>query len=131
MPRRRRSTLGTTCFHILNRSARKIKLFQKRQDYSAFVDVLADGLKRHPVRLVGYCLMPNHWHLVLGPADPSAVSQLLHWVTTTHAIRWQRHRKTVGLGPVYQGRFKCQSLEAMEQLMRACRYVERNALSAR
>jgi putative transposase len=85
---------------------------------------------RHPARLITYCILSNHWHLVLGPVGTIGLSNLLHWVTTTHAIRWHRRGRTVGQGPVYQGRFKSHPIEAPDQLMRVCRYVERNALTA-
>jgi REP element-mobilizing transposase RayT len=92
--------------------------------------ILSDGLERHPVRLLAYCLMSNHWHLVVGPVGTRQLARLLHWVTTTHAIRWRKRYRTVGLGPVYQGRFKAVPILATAELMRTCRYVERNALRA-
>jgi putative transposase len=129
MPRRARFTLDHGYFHLLNRSAGQVTLFRRRHDYSAFLDVLAEGLTRHPARLLAYCLMSNHWHIVAGPADTATLSRLLHWVTTTHAVRWRRRHRPDKTGPVYQGRFKAIELTPMD-LMRACRYVERNAVSA-
>jgi putative transposase len=75
-------------------------------------------------------VMPNHWHLVVGPTDSKTVSRLLHWVTTTHATRWHLHRKSTGTGPVYQGRFWMSVPDSSTELIRICRYVERNALRA-
>lgn len=130
MPRRRRTATPARYFHVINRSAGRQSLFQTALDYGAFVRILRDGLTRHPVRLVSYCLLPNHWHLIVGPVEPTALSPFMHWVTTTHAVRWRRHRKSVGEGPVYQSRFKDRPIESPDGLMRACRYVERNALQA-
>ena len=130
MPRRPRYRSAPGYFHVLNRSVRKATLFRRPLDYRAFLDVLAAGLERHPIRLVAYCVMPNHFHLVLGPSDPPPVSQLMHWVSSTHARRLHRHRSTVGQGPVYQGRFKSIGVDGADELVRVCRYVERNALRA-
>lgn len=130
MARRRRRDLGTGFFHVINRSARKEPLFQRARDYRAFINVLNEGLTRHPVRLLAYAVMTNHWHLVVGPVDPDTLSRLLHWVTATHAIRWRRYRQTTGHGPVYQGRFKSEQVTEVAELVRVCRYVERNALRA-
>jgi REP-associated tyrosine transposase len=130
MPRRPRSVPGTPFFHVINRSVRREPLFVRPRDYRAFLAVLGEGLRRYPIRLLAYCIMSNHWHLVVGPARPKDLSKLMHWVTATHAIRWHRHRKTAGQGPVYQGRYKCQVITELDRLMRACRYVERNALRA-
>jgi putative transposase len=131
MPRRPRSAAPETFFHVLNRSARRTALFSRPLEYRDFLGLLHDGLERHPVRLLAYCIMPNHWHLIVGPVNPLHLSKLLHWVTATHARRLHLRRKTVGLGPIYQGRFKSQVIQAADELVRACRYVERNALRAR
>ena len=99
----------------------------------AFIRVLAEGLQRYPeARLLSYCLMPNHWHLVFWPKRGSdrVLSALMQWLGTTHASRWHTHRHTVGTGPIYQGRFKSFPIEREEHLLTVCRYVERNALRA-
>jgi len=130
MARRPRRSSGQAYFHVVNRSIRREPLFLKPNDYRAFLKVLNEGLAKHPVRLLSYCVLFNHWHLVVGPVDPPSLSRLMHWVTFTHATRWHRHRSSVGQGPVYQGRFKSIPIAAADSLLRACRYVERNALRA-
>ncbi len=131
MPRRARSTQRATYFHVINRSVRRLVLFTQPADYRAFLSILSQGVEQHPVRLIAYSLMPNHWHLVVGPTDTATLSRCLHWVTSTHAIRHNRHRHSVGEGPVYQGRFTSMEISAVGDLVRVCRYVERNALKAR
>ena len=130
MPRRPRTLDSEYYFHVINRSARKATLFERSKDYRDFLRILREGLERHPVRLVAYCVMSNHWHLVVGPVGTIDLSRLMHWVTTTHAVRFHRRRSTVGQGPVYQGRFKSHAIDSSGQLLRAIRYVERNALAA-
>ena len=74
--------------------------------------------------------MPNHWHLVVAPADGRTLSKAPHWLSTTHARRWHLGRDTVGQGAVYQGRFKAIPIEADVHFLSVCRYVERNARRA-
>jgi putative transposase len=131
MPRLHRRALVAPFFHVTNRSVRREALFLKPLDYRAFLSALAEGLERHPVKLLAYCLMPNHWHLVLEPRGTGMLSSFMQWVTSTHAARWNRHRKTTGQGPVYQGRFFSRPVDFSADLVRVCRYVERNALKAR
>lgn len=130
MARRPRAAHAAGFFHVINRSIRKTPLFQRATDYRAFVGVLEQGLTKHPVRLISYAILPNHWHLAVGPVDIKELSSFVQWITATHAIRWHRHRESVGQGPVYQGRFKSHAIVATGQLMRTCRYIERNALRA-
>lgn len=131
MARSLRITPGGYCYHVLNRGVGRMRLFEDEGDYLAFLRVLGEGLGRCPqVRLVSYCVMPNHWHLVLWPRRGSdrALSELMRWVGTTHARRWHLHRQSVGEGPVYQGRFKSFPIQEDEHLLTVMRYVERNAL---
>ena len=130
MPRRARSTQRASYFHVINRSVRRLVLFTQPADYRAFLSILSQGLEQHPVRLIAYSVMPDHWHLVMGQTDTATLSRCLHWVTSTHALRLDRHRQSVGEGPVYQGRFTSVEIPAVGDLVRVCRHVERNALQA-
>src|SRR5262245_2265770 len=120
MPRRPRASVTATFFHVINRSISRTTLFQSPRDYRAFRSVLDEGLKRHPVRLLAYCVLPNHWHLIVSPAGTKELSQLMQWVTATHAIRWQRRHDRIGRGHVYQARFKSHAIDAAAHLVRAC-----------
>lgn len=65
MPRRARFAISATHYHVMNRSSRKATIFATRKDYLSFIHVLVEGLAEHPVELLSYCVMPNHWHLVV------------------------------------------------------------------
>jgi putative transposase len=54
-------------FHVLNRGVGRQRLFRKAEDFSAFEAILAETLAKVPMRICGYCLLPNHWYLVLWP----------------------------------------------------------------
>jgi putative transposase len=130
MPRRLRFSTGGYVFHVLNRGVARAAIFEKDGDYAAFLRILRDGAERQPMRLLAYCLMPNHWHLVLWPYRDGDLSEYLRWVTVTHVQRWHAHYHSSGSGSLYQGRFKSFPVEADQHLLSLCRYVERNALRA-
>src|SRR5208337_3088457 len=81
-------------------------------------------------RLLAYCVMPNHWHLIVWPRQDGELSRFVGWLTLTHTQRWHAQRHTRGSGHVYQGRFKSFPVQGDEHFLTACRYVERNALRA-
>src|SRR5438094_267207 len=83
---------------------------------------------RSAIRLLAYCLMPNHWHMVLWPNNDGEMTEFLRWLTLTHSQRLHAHRHTTGYGHIYQGRFKSFPIEGDESLFKVVRYVERNAL---
>jgi putative transposase len=82
------------------------------------------------MRIVGFCLMPNHWHLILWPKHDGDLSRFLHWVTGTHGRRWRRSTGTEGEGAVYQSRFKAVGVSDLHHLLTVWCYVERNPLRA-
>ena len=131
MPRTARSAPGGYAYHVLNRAVARLPLFEKDGDYEAFERILRLALHKHPIRLLAYCLMPNHWHLVLWPKKDGELTAFVRWLTHTHAMRWHAHYHTSGTGHLYQGRFKSFPIEADEHLYGVLRYVERNALRAK
>ncbi len=130
MPRRPRASAFTGYYHVINRSIRKATLFETRRDYIAFLAVLRRGVEKHQAPLVSYCVLSNHWHLLIGPIEKADLTRVIKWVTGTHAMRWHRFRGTIGTGPVYQGRFRSTPINDLESLVPLSRYVERNARSA-
>ena len=117
-------------YHVLNRRAGRLPLFESDGDYAAFEKVMDEAAGRLPMRVLAYCLMPNHWHLVLWPRQDGQLARYLQWLTTTHLRRWHAHRGTRGTGPVYQGRYKSVPVQEDRHFLIACRYVERNPLRA-
>src|SRR5688572_18565976 len=130
MPRRPRLAAGGLAYHVLNRRVGRLSLFEEPADYTAFEKILQEAVARTRIRVAAYCLMPNHWHLLLWPRQDGELSGVLRWITVTHAQRWHAYRQTGGTGPVYQGRFKSFPVQTDEHFLAVARYVERNALRA-
>jgi len=130
MPRTARHAPAGYVFHVLNRGVGRMQLFSKPADYEAFERVLAETLVKIPLAICGYCLMPNHWHFVVRPAAARELGRFFQRLTVTHATRWQRNRRRVGYGHVYQGRFKSFPMEVDRHFYQVMRYAERNPLRA-
>jgi putative transposase len=130
MGRPLRAAAGGVIYHVLNRAIARSQIFEKRGDFDAFERVLGEAHSRMPIRILAYCLMPNHWHLVLWPFHDGELTRFMTWVTLTHSQRWHAHHQSAGSGHLYQGRFKSFPVQADDYLLTVCRYVERNALRA-
>ena len=130
MGRSLRTAAGAVVYHVLNRANARKVLFEDEGDYSAFERVLVQACLRVSMRLLAYCVMPNHWHLVVWPHHDGDLSRFMNWLTLTHTQRWHQHRHSVGDGHVYQGRFKSFPVETSEYQLTVCRYVERNPVRA-
>jgi putative transposase len=130
MPRTARAVEAGTIYHVLNRGNGRMQLFHKPEDFNAFLKVLSEGLAKYPVDLLTYCLMSNHWHLVLRPRTAESLGRFMGWVGVTHVRRHHAHYGTRGGGHLYQGRFKSFPVQDDGHFLTVCRYVEANALRA-
>ena len=129
MPRTARASVGGMCYHVLNRGNGRAKVFHKDADFAAFIKLMAEANERLPLRILGYVLMPNHFHLVLWPRGDGDLSRWMQWLLTSHVRRYHRHYQ--GSGHVWQGRFKAFPIERDEHLLTVLRYAERNPLRAK
>lgn len=98
MPRAARIAPAGVIFHVINRGVGRRGIFEKDEDYAAFERVMAYALAAEPVALLAYCLMPNHWHLLLRPGEEGQLGRFMQRLTMTHTRRWQEHYHQVGLG---------------------------------
>lgn len=130
MPRQARIAPGGLIYHVLNRGVGRQDLFHDAGDFAAFIRVFADVLEDEPIRVLGYCLMRNHWHLVLWPERDGQLARFMQRLTVTHVRRWVEHRQRVGWGSVYQGRYKSFPIQNDANLLTVLRYVERNPMRA-
>ncbi|MBN1491190.1 MAG: transposase [Phycisphaerae bacterium] len=130
MPRTARAIEAGLVYHVLNRGNGRMRLFREEEDFAAFERVLGEGLERYPVDLLTYCLMGNHWHLVMRPRTDESLGRLLGWVGVTHVRRHHEHYHMRGGGHLYQGRFKGFPVQDDAHFLTVCRYVEANALRA-
>jgi putative transposase len=129
MPRTARSAIGGVVYHVLNRGNGRMRIFRKPGDYRAFVQLLIEGRERARVEVFGFCLMSNHWHLVLRPQRAGDLAAYLSWISNTHVKRYSAHyRKTSG--HLYQGRYKSFAVEEDSYFLTLLRYVEANPLRA-
>jgi putative transposase len=128
MPRTARASAAGYCYHALNRGNARAVVFHKDRDYEAFLEMIAEATLRVPMRLVAYCLMPNHFHLALWPRGDGDLSRWMHWLLTTHVRRYLRHYHRGG--HVWRGRFKAFPVRDDDHLRVVLRYIERNPLRA-
>jgi putative transposase len=129
MPRTARAAVGGVVYHVLNRGNGRMRVFREPDDYRAFVQLLIEGRQKAEVELFGFCVMPNHWHLVLRPKADRDLAAYLSWVSNTHVKRYRAHYRRTS-GHLYQGRYKSFPVETDAYFLTLLRYVEANPLRA-
>jgi putative transposase len=122
MARPTRVDLAGACYHVLNRGAERRQIFRSRRCYEKFLEVLSNLPMRFGVRIHGYVLMGNHYHLQIQTREPN-LSRAVHWMNVSYSVWF--NRKYGRVGPLFQGRFKAVMHEAPEAL-RISRYIHLN-----
>ncbi len=130
MPRISRVDVGGEVYHVLNRANARVQIFDTETDYLQFEEILIDAVLKYDMRLLSFCVMPNHWHLALYPKSDGDLQRFMGWLANTHTRRWHVAKKTVGQGHLYQGRYKSFLCEQDRHLFTVLRYIERNAKTA-
>jgi putative transposase len=130
MPRIRRVCPPGVAQHVINRGNDRRTIFHKSGDYEAFLRLLGEAQAQTPMPVLAYCLMPNHFHLIVLPESAVALSAYMRWLMNAHVRQYHQHYETCGRGHIYQGRFKNFSIQTDRYLLNAWRYVEGNALRA-
>ena len=128
MPRTSRASRGGFVYHVLNRGNGQNAVFHNDDDFAAFVCLMREAHEKVPMRLTGYCLMANHFHLLLWPHKDGDLSRWMQWLMTSHVRRYHRHYQSSG--HVWQGRFRAFPIQSGNHYLTVLRYVERNPLRA-
>lgn len=115
-------------YHALNRGNNRGDVLVNDADREAFLAALARTQDRYPFRLFGYCLMTNHFHLLLRPDHGQTISRILQSLTVAHTWRYHRLHRTSG--HVWQGRFRSPVIQDDLHLLVVLRYIEANPLRA-
>src|SRR5262245_56622646 len=116
-------------YHAINRGNNRNAVFADDGDFRALLRAQGQTQLRYPFRLYAYCLLSNHFHLLLQPLPGQSISRILQSLTVAHT--WRYHRRHGSVGHVWQGRFKSPVIEEDEHFLVVMRYIGANPLRAR
>lgn len=91
MPRITRGLVDGFVYHVLNRGNGGREVFSKDQDYEAFTDLIKEVKSRYAIKIFAYCLIPNHFHMVVVPIQAKELSKGMQWLMTSHVRRYHQH----------------------------------------
>ncbi len=114
-------------YHVMNRGRRREKIFRSHSDYEIFIKVLQETVENWNLQISAYCLMPNHYHLLVHTPDGN-LSRCMRHINGVYTQRFNRNHRTDG--QLFRGRYKAVLIEADNYLLEVLRYVHRNPLRA-
>ena len=130
MARAKRITRANYVYHVLNRGAKKALLFAQPSDYRAFQELLLTAKQRVPMRILAYCIMRNHFHLLLWPYAGDDLPQFMHMLMVLHINRHRFRHPPESPGHIYQSRYTNVIVEHGRSIVAVAKYIECNAWNA-
>lgn len=127
MARPLRLAYENALYHVINRGHRREAIFTDDKDREEFLGRLAVVQIRFNLTVHGYCLMPNHYHLLVGTPDAN-LSRAMHTLNSSYAS-WYRARHQL-VGSLFQGRFKSVLVEEERYLATVSAYIHLNPVRA-
>ena len=114
-------------YHVMNRGAGRQKIYLIDDDYDMFLEAVKESARFFNVRILSYCLMPNHYHLLI--QTPKAnLSRAMRHLNGVYTQRFNRYHKKDG--PLFRGRYKAILIQADEYLTHLIRYIHLNPIQA-
>ena len=110
-------------YHVMNRGNAGDSIFKSKKDRERFLECLEKAVERFSLRIHTYCMMGNHYHLLVETLEPN-LSKAMQWIHVSYAAYFNRKRDRVG--HLFQGRFKAILVEADEYLKQLSRYIHLN-----
>lgn len=114
-------------YHVYNRGTRKQEIFIQKRDYERFLDRLQEYKDKFEVSILVYCLMPNHFHLLLKQETDTPITFFMLRLGTSYAKYF--NIKYDQVGSLFQGPFKAKLIDSDEYLLQLSRYIHRNPIS--
>jgi len=127
MPLRRTVFLPNSYYHIFNRGSEKRTIFQNHRDYTKFIERIKESAKKYSVDVLCYCLMPNHYHLLLKQRSEISIATFMNAIQLGHAKYFNTKYERVG--PLFQGRFKSKPVESESYLLQLSGYIHKNPIA--
>ena len=128
MPRPVRVEFAGAVYHVMARGNERREIFRDETDRGRFLEAVEESVEQFGLRVHAYCLMPNHYH-VLVETPRGNLSQAMAWLQTTYTVRFnRRHRRN---GHLFQGRYKAQLVEADGYAQELVRYIHLNPVRSR
>jgi len=121
-----RILIKNACYHIYIRGNQKQKVFREKRDFEFYLCQLKRYKKKYSLLLYGFCLMPNHIHLVGEPRDPKNLSKLMQCLQRSYTAYYNNKYNKVG--HLWQGRFRTKVIVKNRYLIDCIAYVEQNPI---
>ena len=117
-------------YHVTARAHRREMIFQSKEMRQKFLDLVARAKTKYGFRLENFCLMGNHFHMIIRPREGTSLSRILQWILSGFARFWNKMRGFTGEGSVWGQRFFSKILSTFTEYLHTFFYINENPVAA-
>jgi REP element-mobilizing transposase RayT len=128
MPRSVRIEYENAFYHVMNRGRARNNIFFNSDHYLAFLKTIEESCKRFGAVIHSYCLMPNHYHLLIQTPNAN-LSRLMAHINSVYTKRFNKIQKVDG--PLFRGRYKAILVDSDDYLLELSKYIHRNPIQTK
>lgn len=129
MPRIAKKDYDTSFFHIMVQGIRKENIFENNTDKEKYINILYKKLEKHNIKIIAYCVMDNHVHILTYFEDINEVSEYMRAVNTTYAIYYNKKYRKAGY--VFRNRYRAEPIYNEIYLVNCIHYIHDNPIKAK
>ena len=128
MPRFSRESIHTTYFHVMTQGINKSYIFDKQEEIKFYIKIMYELLKEYNLKIIAYCIMNNHAHMLIKCENISQLSRYMHRLNCKYAIYYNKIHNRVGY--VFRERFKTEGIYDEKQFYNCIKYIYDNPVKA-
>ncbi len=128
MPRFPRSYIQTTFFHVITQGINKSYIYEYPEDIKYYIKIMYELEKELDVKLISYCIMNNHAHILIKTEKVMELSKYMHRLNTKYAIYYNTKYSRVGY--IFKNRYKSEGIYSEEHLYNCIKYIYDNPVKA-
>ena len=128
MPRFPRNYLKTSFFHVMSQGINKNFIFEDSIDIKFYIKNMYEIKDKYNVKIIAYCIMNNHVHMLLETAGVENLSKYMHCLNTRFGQYYNKKYKRVGY--VFRDRYKAEGIYSEKQLYNCIKYIYDNPVKA-
>ena len=128
MSRTPRNSIKTSFFHVMVQGIDKSYIFNKENDIKYYIKIIKESEKIHNTKVIAYCIMNNHAHLLLNANTIQELTKFMHRINTQYAMYYNKKYNRVGY--VFRDRYKSEGIYKEKQFYACMNYIYNNPVKA-
>ncbi len=129
MVRQRRIYYSSAVYHVTARGNNRQMILKEKEDKITFLKVLSKFKERFSFKLYGFCLMDNHFHIVIEVIHPYTISRIMQSIMLSYGLSFRKSHSYIG--HLFQGRFKSNVIEQDHYIRECIEYIHNNPIRAK